>query len=282
MDYERRKEEWAAKYSSVDALREMFGDNENKVWGDLDATTSRRLYKTLLPRALIQLYKVGVHPEDLAPLAYKARVAAKLYARERCAVPPRLLAMGYDGVRQWKRYGKFNPNGMSYDQVWQKYKALILEEEENLEDLTERDVTAKICLKILERSCETNSLVDKLFLKGRPHDYDYAAKQEEYQDISILTEQLEKDVRSILDEAAGKEPAKELTAQQYRALRMVARAKRRMEDFKNKNHHHHPDLHHDHTPPKTELPVRRLKERTRKTANRHRPWEDRQPPSPRQ
>ena len=42
--------EWAGRYTSVEALREHFGTNQNKVWGDLQASTARRLYKTLLPR----------------------------------------------------------------------------------------------------------------------------------------------------------------------------------------------------------------------------------------
>jgi len=102
--YQQRKQEWAARYTSVEDLRETFGSNRNKVWGDLDATTARRLYKTLLPRALLELYNVGgLQPEDLASLAYEARVAAKLYTRERCKLPPRYAAMAFDGFRQYKK-----------------------------------------------------------------------------------------------------------------------------------------------------------------------------------
>ena len=88
----RRKLEWAGRYTTVDALRETFSGYENKLWGDLQASTARRLYKTLLPRALLDLSQLGVgqlQPQDLAPLAYQARLAAKLYARERCTVPAR-------------------------------------------------------------------------------------------------------------------------------------------------------------------------------------------------
>jgi hypothetical protein len=173
-DYQRRKAAWAARYTSVDALRTTFGSNRNLVWGDLDAATARRLYKTLLPKALLELYNtgVGVHPADLAPLAYQARVAAKLYARERCALPARVAANLYDGFRQWRRYGSFDMAGMSYQQVWNKYAKSILDDEEcaipvaaggagAFDGLDESDVTAKICLKILERSCETNQMIDK-------------------------------------------------------------------------------------------------------------------------
>jgi hypothetical protein len=276
-DYEQRKQEWAATYTSVDALRETFGGNQNTMWGDLDATTARRLYKTLLPRALMELYRLGVHPEDLAPLAYQARVAAKNYARERSIVPTRLLAMTYDGIRQWKRYGKFQVKGMTYDQVWNKYKQLIHEEEEG--DLDERDVTAKICLKILERSCETNAHVDRLFLRDFHHDP--AKLQEEDRDIDTLTGQLERDVRAILDEATSKKsPAtmkkqhKALSAQQVRTLRMVARAKQRMERLGS----HFEDHHQDEEEEESALPPRQWKARVSKTHDRPKPWQHRTHP----
>lgn len=197
-DYQRRKEAWAAIYTSLDGLRSTFGSNRNLVWGDLDAATARRLYKTLLPKALLELYNTGVdvHPADLAPLAYQARVAAKLYARERCALPARVAANLYDGFRQWRKYGSFDTAGMSYQQVWNKYAATVLQDD--LEhtsadtttttsttgtsttasattnnnaysdsDLDRSDVTAKICLKILERSCETNQMIDKWVLSSK-------------------------------------------------------------------------------------------------------------------
>lgn len=228
-EYAKRKEAWANRYTNVDSLRETFGANRNKVWGDLDAATARRLYKTLLPKALLELVKVGVQPEDLAPLAYKARVAAKLYARERCQVPARVGACLYDGFRQWKRYGKFEIKGMSYDQVWEKYQKDVLDKyctpsssssdgfvddddddalEHPLErrtnggsldyaqcysnsDLTEEDVTAKICLKILERSCKTNERIDKWVLPPE--------NEEQREDLARITQTLEMDVRKLLD-----------------------------------------------------------------------------------
>ena len=125
IEYQRRKQEWAARYTTLNGLRETFGSNRNKLWGDLDPTTTRRLYKSLLPTALCELVlDLGVRPEELAPLAYEARKAAKLYARERCHVPARVAASLYDGFRQFKRYGKFQPSGMSYDQVWDKYRRI--------------------------------------------------------------------------------------------------------------------------------------------------------------
>jgi hypothetical protein len=240
IQYEQRKAEWANRYTNLDSLRDTFGSNINKVWGDLDAATARRLYKTLLPKALLELVKVGVQPEDLAPLAYQARVAAKLYARERCQVPARTAASLYDGFRQWKRYGKFQTTGMSYDQVWDKYHKVIMDEEEDNDGvdsyLTEEDVTAKICLKILERSCVSNEHVDRWVLP--PED------QGEREDLQIIAQTLESDVRKLLDPmiacqtnntqngstsaAQSQQNKKKIRLlQQYRILRLIARARRR-------------------------------------------------------
>jgi hypothetical protein len=237
-DYQRRKAAWAARYTSVDALRSTFGSNRNLVWGDLDAATARRLYKTLLPKALLELYNtntgvvgMSVHPSDLAPLAYQARVAAKLYARERCALPARVAANLYDGFRQWRTYGRFDCSGMSYDQLWNKYAASIAMVDEHgdceidpasssssrstHDGLDERDVTAKICLKILERSCETNQMIDKWVLSSKqdsnnsnPSNSNYRGKalshrkrravMAQRRDLQEVTDQLEHDVRELL------------------------------------------------------------------------------------
>eukprot|EP00567_Pseudictyota_dubia_P000396 CAMPEP_0197465260 /NCGR_PEP_ID=MMETSP1175-20131217/64447_1 /TAXON_ID=1003142 /ORGANISM="Triceratium dubium, Strain CCMP147" /LENGTH=632 /DNA_ID=CAMNT_0043001267 /DNA_START=1094 /DNA_END=2992 /DNA_ORIENTATION=- len=164
-DYERRKLEWAAKYTDVSTLRRSFGTNRNKLWGDFDPETTRKLYHTLLPRALIALNDLGVMTEqELAPLAYEARCAAKKYARERCVVPGRIFAMAYDGFRSWRDHGRFNPEGMTWDQVWDKYERQITEELGEEEEDDADEVTRQICLRILERSCRTNPKVDKIFL----------------------------------------------------------------------------------------------------------------------
>lgn len=140
--------------------------------------------------------------QDLAPLAFEARVAAKKYARERCIVPGRVMAMVYDGFRSWRDWGTWNVEGMSWEQIWFKYETQILqeymmEEEEGLftpfgEDeeglkldimsdgstkdrivglggMTanelEEEITAQICFRILEKSCTTNASIDKLLLQ---------------------------------------------------------------------------------------------------------------------
>lgn len=195
----RRKLEWAGRYTSVEALREHFGTNQNKLWGDLQASTARRLYKTLLPRALVELSQLGVgqlQPQELAPLAYQARVAAKLYARERCTVPARIGATVFDGFRQWIKYGKFQAHGMTYDQLWQKYAEKIIHETENPEQ--------DICLKIIERSCISNEGVDSLVLSGSNSNSNSRKKKErsvssqQQKLVEQIHAQLEQDMYQLL------------------------------------------------------------------------------------
>jgi hypothetical protein len=180
-DYQQRKQEWVTRYTTLNGLRDAFGGNRNKVWGDLDPVTTRKLYKSLLPTALCELVlDLGVRPEELAPLAYAARKAAKLYARERSCVPARIAATAYDGFRQLKRYGKFQPAGMSYDQVWDKYRRLTYLETSNsstsaqsnrLSSLpnsgwSEEEIVARTCMKIIESSCRTNPQIDQFAVRG--------------------------------------------------------------------------------------------------------------------
>lgn len=257
LEYEQRKAAWAAKYTSVTTLRSAFGTNKNRLWGDFDPVATRKLYHTLLPRALLELRglrdmmldntislsssssssrsensnnndysknKIDSDNEnndnkadliikqelkELAPLAYQARVAAKKYARERSRLPGRIGSMLYDGYRQWRRYGKWDNSGMSWEQVWNKYEDQVLsevmeemmmtgvddddddEEDEELasataslfskgNDLDDEELTARICLRILERSVATNEMVDRLFRMSS----DYENTSEEVEEVS--------------------------------------------------------------------------------------------------
>jgi hypothetical protein len=266
-EYQRRKEEWAKRYTSLNGLREAFGSNRNKLWGDLDAATTRKLYKTLLPNALCELVlELGVEPEELAPLAYKARKAAKLYARERCHVPARIMANLFDGFRQWKRYGRFQPNGMSYEQLWEKYYHQQLEEahqhhhhgigEDDSLDLddtvTEEEIVSQTCQKILEKSCTTNEMIDSMVL-GHKHPERESHRVRKHRNDLILeriSRTLERDVRKLLDPSLYREDgedtaqlpkrrARPLTPQEYHALKLFALARKQSTAEKMMNHHHH-------------------------------------------
>lgn len=209
------KEAWAASFTTVDALRQTFGKNRNSLWGDLDPSTTRRLYKTLLPRALLELYHChGASSEDLAPLAYRARVAAKKYARERCQLPFRVGATLFDGFRQFCKYGTFQACGMSYSQLWEKYAAQIMQQQD-FEN--EQDLISKICYKILEKSCETNRKVDNLFLSA-------VTTQQDLQEVTL---RLEQDVYDLVNHKT--QDKKKWAIRRYKILRTLLRIRKQMD-----------------------------------------------------
>lgn len=338
-ELEKAKLEWARTYCSVDGLRKSFGRNRNVVWGDLDAGTTRRLYKCLLPVALLDLYELSntaatkkltaannrkstssssgrssngedsasssfeaaipnnnkgssLLPQDLAPLAYRARVAAKLYARERSRVPARLAAAAFDGFRQWRTYGSFDCTGMSYDQVWNKYATLVsketkgaspsastttasnAEQESDTERSTSMDdtssITTKICLKIIERSCQSNEMIDKMVMRS-DDEYTTRQRKRDWEQLQAVSAQLERDVRLLLQQVPSSSSSvssfatpkqqqqnraytrpprivsssssssyntgRQSSTQKFRALRAVATVKRRMVALRRYLHH---------------------------------------------
>lgn len=230
-EYQRRKQEWADRYATLDGLRATFGSNKNKLYGDLDAATTRRLYKSLLPTAVCELVlDVEVRPKELAQLAFEARKAAKLYARERCHVPARLLANWYDGFRALKRYGRFQTEGMSYDQVFDKYyqrstleRSLSLSPKRTNEkeparsrnkntrdggvdsgEWTEEDIVTQTYKKILESACRTNPLIDRMTLSEKRKQNRRTSNNKnnsvsEREDLEKIAQTLEDGVRKLLD-----------------------------------------------------------------------------------
>lgn len=120
-EFQARRKAWEDKYGSADALCRTFGGCANPILGDLDGEATRQLYHTLLPRSLWALQEADIlQPEELAPLAYQARMAAKEYARRRSKLPTRLLAMAFDGYRSWKRDGNpLNTKGLTWQDLWE-------------------------------------------------------------------------------------------------------------------------------------------------------------------
>ena len=195
-DYKRRRTEWLEKYGSLEALESTFG----RARGDLTVEQTRRLYHTLLPRSLLGLYEMGLmKPEELAPLAYEARVAAKEYARRRCVWTGRLMTALFDRYRNLRDRGRWSKtSSLTWEELWQKYEAQIVQEEcadvlNNNGELSARQkdaLTMRIYHKILERSCATNQAFDSLFLKEDDSEHS--------DDLAKIASQLEHDVREIL------------------------------------------------------------------------------------
>jgi len=210
-DYERRRALWLERYGSFQALQSTFGIGP--ILGDLNPEQTRRLYHTLLPRSLLGLYEMEVmKPEELAPLAYEARIAAKEYARSRCMWTGRILTSAFDQYRNLRDKGQFvfGSSSMTWEEIWDKYEAQIRKEEESSitdgsslkekkrrpwrikKDEESDSLTMRIYLRILERSCETNQVFDSLFLKDETDDEDSSNQ------LAAISAKLEEDVRMVL------------------------------------------------------------------------------------
>lgn len=206
--------------TDVQTLRKIFGTNKNKWWGDLDAETTRILYHTLLPRALIRLHAQGLEPEALAPLAYEARMAAKRYARERCRVPARMMAVAYDGLRHWRKYGKWSSDGLSWDQLWEKYESQIIREHQ-LSHSTQF-LKTQVSLRILESSCKTSKVVDKIVLRDANNK---KRKSDIAREVLAVANQLDREIHDLLEQQ--KQQSLPGRARQIFLMRLVIQTKRR-------------------------------------------------------
>ncbi|CAJ1922518.1 unnamed protein product [Cylindrotheca closterium] len=220
-EYQLRKRLWLERYGTVEALQQTFG--VAPPFGDLSPEQTRRLYHTLLPRSLLGLYEMGVmKPEELAPLAYNARIAAKEYARSRCVWTARLMTTAFDIYRG--RLGK--SSSMSWEELYKKYEAQIVEEECNSElngnQSDDEDLTMRIYLRILEKSCSTNQAFDSMFLNEEEDDEDSG-----YLD-SVATK-LEDDVRYILLPPNERAKAKKVKRQMEKAEEKMAEKKTKIE-----------------------------------------------------
>lgn len=97
--------------------------------------------------------------EERARLASMARHAARLYVRERCHLPSRVVAHLYDGLRHLKEFGTFRVTGMTWEELWDKYEKKILSEDPTLEG---EALKTSVCLRILEKSCSTSEVFNNL------------------------------------------------------------------------------------------------------------------------
>ncbi|KAG5179102.1 hypothetical protein JKP88DRAFT_224696 [Tribonema minus] len=151
--------------AEVDLLRRIYGPARN-FWGDLSAQQTRAFYHDLLPVSLLQLEQEAADAsapltlEERARRASMARHAARLYARERCALPSRITAALYDGFRHLQRYGTWNASGQTWDELWAKYEVQV--RAELGPQAGEEAIRDGVCWRILEKSCSTNKMFDRL------------------------------------------------------------------------------------------------------------------------
>lgn len=233
----RRRNRWIKRYGSVEALKQTFGTGPP--WGDLSPTKTRALYHTLLPRSLLALNEMGlVQAEDLAPLAYEARIAAKEYARSRCVWTGRVGVFIFDQYRSLRDKGRLIKPGksssMSWEEIWAKYESQIIREyEEKGKELDEDELMMMTYMRILERSCSTNKTFDSLFLK-----------QNDENDINLdsISAQLERDVRAILlgpreiakAEKRGNKLEKKQQKRKEKEMKLQMKLEKKIEKLKRK------------------------------------------------
>lgn len=184
-----------------------------------------------------------MNPQELAPLAYEARIAAKLYARQRCVWYARVATQLFDQyrhVRDKGRLQRLDKTSPTWAEIWSKYEAQIVQEEcqkalkendSNEEDCKkatkkrlkkdDKDLTLRIYLRILEKSTATNKAFDQLFLKN--NDIDDPNEVTELENLQQMGQQLDEDVKTILlgpkDSAKALKKAAKLEVQQAKEER---------------------------------------------------------------
>lgn len=265
LQYRRRRRRWQRRYGSLTALQSTFG--RGPPLGDLSPQQTRELYHALLPRSLLALNELNelssgssfLGPEELAPLAYEARIAAKEYARSRCVWTGRVGTWLFDNYRSLRHKGKLVAPGrsgsMSWEEIWDKYEEkIVVEEEEEMRQsnsgdgddsgtnkkkdgkkkaLGEDDLARRVYMRILEKSCATNQKFDSLFLVADDDNQNNGVDGEERRmrrRLAAMATQLEDDVRAILlSPKEGKKAAKMVEKSRERTRKSEAKAARKAE-----------------------------------------------------
>ena len=139
--------------------------------------------------------------------------------------------------------------GATYRQIWEKYyhqvvleelessstSSPLIQENDSIDGLLSlEDVSERISIRILERSCETNEMVDELC---SCLDDDQCSNDEAMQMLQTITEQLEKDVELLLKPTTARRRDGSSGKQQlylFRTLKTLIRMKRALAVLKMK------------------------------------------------
>jgi len=100
--------------------------------------------------------------EERAKLAAEARRTLRLYSRERCHLPGRVVARLYDGLRHLQTFGYWSTDGMNWKEVKDKYSR---DAKSQLGPLaTQEDIELQVYRRIIDRACATNKWFDDVAL----------------------------------------------------------------------------------------------------------------------
>ena len=114
-------------------------------------------YHSLLPTELLT-EECTLPLEDRARIAVAARRAARLYARERGLLPVSLACALYDGLRGLVNEGAWQPQGLSDEQIFDKYA----QQHGYTDGCCDYECLEDVYYTILVKSCKSNSAVDAL------------------------------------------------------------------------------------------------------------------------
>ncbi|KAL1504296.1 hypothetical protein AB1Y20_010703 [Prymnesium parvum] len=143
--------------TSVHELRQVYGKKQHW-YGDLSLSETRKLYKSLMPTSLSEADTIPLSLR--ARMAVRARLAARLYARERAILPVGTGSQLFDVCRHLIENGKFQPNGLSEEQIFSKYAELLGLAPPDFNSDADDAAYEELYLTILRKSCSTNAKVD--------------------------------------------------------------------------------------------------------------------------
>ena len=124
----------------------------------MNAHETRLFYKQQLPKALSIDGALGLSLEERATIASANRHALRMYARERCHLPARVIARMYDGLRHLYIFGSWNSDGMTWEEVKLKYS----DEAKKLGLQSDEEILLFVYNRIVDRSSVTNSQFDEI------------------------------------------------------------------------------------------------------------------------
>jgi len=205
MAYELRRNEWLARFGSFEAVQSTYG--KGTLWGDLDSLQARILRHALLTRALLALNEMGLMRRDeLALLAYQARMAVSAYAQSRTRVSDIYWISLYHNFKMLQ--GKWwdttpvhislRPEGriMLEEYAWARAAVpvkgkmlfnhvvaqnIVLEQDDTL--------TMRIYARLLERSCGNDQAYASLF---------FISPFGGQRDLAAVAAQLENEIKLFL------------------------------------------------------------------------------------
>jgi len=151
--------------STLQHFRNVYG-GRRYLMGDLGFRNTRKFYHYVLGTSLANVdCKINIPLEQRAKMAFYTRKAAKVYTRERSLIFAKILCDLYDGLRHFIHHGTWSGDGLSWEEVYEKYEKLL---EEQMPSLTTAELKPQVFDKIVQKSHQTNPHFDQILLSDDP------------------------------------------------------------------------------------------------------------------